>query len=123
FRPKLEWRRCKFCWLGTTLPLRAFTFVFKESPHGLFQVHAYPFDKNTSTWIVECHEDVWRRAGLEHASEADTVAFCEALFRDELKGHRLLTNKSIWRTFPNITNERWYHVSETRKVVLMGDAA
>ncbi len=119
FRPSLDWRKAKFCWLGTTLPLRAFTFHFKKTPHGVFQVHAYPFQKGLSTWIVECHEDVWRRAGLETSSEADTVAFCEELFRSELQGHKLLSNKSIWRTFPTIRNERWFH----QNVVLMGDAA
>ncbi len=119
FEPTVEWGRCRFCWLGTTLPLKAFTFIFKESPYGLFQVHAYPFDEKTSTWIVECREEVWRRAGLEQATEADTVAFCESLFAEELAGHRLLTNKSIWRTFPTISCKTWH----CENVVLMGDAA
>lgn len=119
FRPSLDMRKCKFTWLGTTLPLRAFTFFFKQTPHGLFQVHAYPFNADTSTFIVECREEVWKKAGLENATEKDTVAFCEKLFQDELGGHRLLANKSIWRTFPTVTNERWYH----RNVVLLGDAA
>ncbi len=118
-RPTIQWGKARFCWLGTTLPLKAFTFHFKQSPHGLFQVHAYPFNPTTSTWIVECHEDVWRRAGLENATEEQTVAFCEALFAQELKGHKLLPNKSIWRTFPTLSLERWFH----RNVVMMGDAA
>ncbi len=119
-RPRVDWRRCKFCWLGTDKPLEAFTFVFQESPHGLFQVHAYPFDERLGTWIVECREEVWRRAGLEAASEEETVAFCEALFAEHLRGgHRLLSNKSVWRSFPTISCERWVHGN----VVLMGDAA
>jgi anthraniloyl-CoA monooxygenase len=116
FRPSLDWRKCRFCWLGTTLPLEAFTFIFKESPHGLFQVHAYPFEGGLSTWIVECREEVWKRAGLEEASEDDTVAFCEELFREDLQGHRLLTNRSVWRVFPTVRCERWHH----RNVVLTG---
>jgi anthraniloyl-CoA monooxygenase len=119
FRPALDWRRCKFTWLGTTRPLEAFTFVFKENEHGLFQVHAYPFQEDLSTWIVECHEEVWRRAGLDQADEAATVAYMEALFAAELDGHRLLANKSIWRTFPTVKCERWHH----ENVVLLGDAA
>jgi anthraniloyl-CoA monooxygenase len=119
FEPTIDWRRAKFCWLGTTKPLRAFTFVFKESEHGLFQVHAYPYEEGLSTWIVECREDAWKRAGLDAASEAETVAYCEALFAEELGGHRLLTNKSIWRTFPTIKNARWSH----ENFVLVGDAA
>jgi anthraniloyl-CoA monooxygenase len=119
FRPRLDWRRCKFCWLGTELPLAAFTFIFHESPHGLFQVHAYPFDDRLATWIVECREEVWRRAGLETASEEETIAFCEALFAPYLDGARLLSNRSLWRSFPTVTCERWVD----GKVVLLGDAA
>lgn len=119
FRPRLDWRRCKFCWLGTDKELEAFTFIFQESRHGLFQVHAYPFEPGLSTWIVECREETWRSAGLDQATEADTVGFCTQLFAEHLDGHRLLTNRSLWRTFPTVTNERWHH----RNVVLVGDAA
>ncbi len=122
FGPTLDWRKAKFTWLGTTLPLEAFTFVFLESEHGVFQVHAYPFQRGAeplSTWIVECHEDTWKRAGLEHASEADTIAFCERLFAEHLRGHPLLANRSIWRTFPTVRCERWHDGN----VVLLGDAA
>jgi len=125
FKPSLDWRKCKFTWLGTTLPLKAFTFLFKHTPHGLFQVHAYPFTKTAmqpsgarSTFIVECHESVWRAAGLEHVTEEQTVAFLEQLFADELRGHRLCPNKSVWRTFPTIRCESWVRGN----VVLMGDA-
>jgi anthraniloyl-CoA monooxygenase len=125
FKPSLDWRACKFTWLGTTKPLRAFTFLFKKTPHGVFQVHAYPFTKTpmqpsgaVSTFIVECHESVWRAAGLDTASEADTVTFLETLFADELDGHRLCPNKSVWRTFPTIRCESWVR----GPMVLMGDA-
>jgi len=119
FGPSIDWRKCRFCWLGTTKPLSAFTFVFRENEHGLFQVHAYPFEKNLSTWIVECHEDTWKKAGLDRASEVETVAYCEKLFADHLDGHKLLVNRSIWRRFPTIRCERWVHGN----VVLVGDAA
>jgi len=119
FGPRIDWRRCKFAWLGTTLPLEAFTFVFRENEHGLFQVHAYPFEEGLSTWIVECRESVWLRAGLDRADEAGTVAYMERLFADHLRGHRLLANRSLWRTFPTIRNDRWHHGN----VVLLGDAA
>ncbi|MCG8460805.1 MAG: hypothetical protein MI919_31360, partial [Holophagales bacterium] len=84
FRPSLDWRKCRFTWLGTDKPLDAFTFIFEPTEHGLFQVHAYPFERRDDgtargTWIVECREETWRRAGLEGASEAETVAFCERL--------------------------------------------
>jgi len=70
---------CKYVWFGTDLVLDAFTFVFKETEHGLFQVHAYPFDEHTSTFIVEAPEPVWRSAGLDTMSEQDSLAFCERL--------------------------------------------
>ncbi|MBI3819114.1 MAG: bifunctional salicylyl-CoA 5-hydroxylase/oxidoreductase [Planctomycetes bacterium] len=119
FRPRIRWGKCKFSWLGTTLPLRAFTFIFRENEHGLWQIHAYPYDAEKSTFIVECHESVWKRAGFDGKTETDTVAYFEKLFADHLQGHRLLTNRSIWRTFPTIQNEAWHH----KNIVLMGDAA
>ena len=119
FRPSIDWRKCKFCWLGTDKTLRAFTFIFEQNEHGLFQVHAYPFQEGRSTWIVECREETWKKAGLDRASEEETVAYCERLFAKYLDGHQLLTNRSIWRTFPTIVNERWYHDN----VVILGDAA
>jgi anthraniloyl-CoA monooxygenase len=119
FAPRIEQGRCKFCWLGTDLRLDAFTFAFEENEHGLFQAHAYPYAEDRSTWIVECHEETFRRAGLDGASEADTVRYCEALFRRHLGGARLLGNRSIWRSFPVVQNARWHH----ENVVLLGDAA
>ncbi|MFG0317170.1 MAG: bifunctional salicylyl-CoA 5-hydroxylase/oxidoreductase [Planctomycetota bacterium JB042] len=118
FRPTIEWGRCRFTWLGTTLPLESFTFLYRENEHGLFAVHSYPFQSDLSTFIVECHEETWRRAGLDEADEAATVRYCEELFRDDLRGHPLLTNRSIWRSFPTIRCERWHHGN----LVLMGDA-
>jgi anthraniloyl-CoA monooxygenase len=119
FGPRLDWRKCKFSWLGTTLPLTAFTFIFKETQWGLFQVHAYPFEQGTSTFIVEAREEVWKKAGLDAMSEAESVAFLEKVFADDLKGHRLLANKSIWRTFPTISCRTWVKDN----MVLLGDAA
>ncbi|MDE0916363.1 MAG: FAD-dependent monooxygenase [Planctomycetota bacterium] len=121
FMPSIDWRRCKFTWLGTNKPLKAFTFIFVESEFGLFQVHAYPFEvgeQALSTWIVECHEDVWKRAGLEDVSEEQTVEFIRKLFAEHLEGYELYTNKSIWRTFPTVRCQRWVRGN----VALLGDA-
>ena len=119
FRPAADVRPNKFVWFGTTKPFPAFTFYFKHSPAGLWRVHAYQYEPERSTFIVEAREPTWRAAGLERAGEAETIAFCENLFADELEGHRLLSNRSIWRSFPTIRNERWHH----ENVVLAGDAA
>jgi len=119
FQPWLDWRQCKFTWLGMDRALPAFTFIFRQSEHGLFQVHAYPFDEKRSTFIVECQENVWRKAGLEGATDDVTVKAMETLFKDHLGGARLLSNNSMWRTFPTVRNKTWVHGN----VVLVGDAA
>jgi len=119
FRPRIDVRPNKFVWLGTTFPFPAFTFIFKESEHGLWRVHAYRYNATDSTFILETTEATWRRAGLTEATEDDTVAFAEKLFARELSGHRLLKNRSLWRNFPTVRNARWSHGN----VVLVGDAA
>jgi anthraniloyl-CoA monooxygenase len=119
FEPRIDWRPNRFVWLGTTFPFRAFTFIFKESEHGLWRVHAYRYDARHSTFILETTEATWRRAGLDRASEAETVAFTERLFARELDGHPVLANRSLWRAFPTVRNGRWHHDN----VVLVGDAA
>jgi anthraniloyl-CoA monooxygenase len=119
FRPRVDARPNRFVWLGTTFPFPAFTFLFKESEHGLWRVHAYRYDARHSTFILEATEGTWRRAGLPGASEDDTLAFTERLFARELDGHRMLKNRSLWRGFPTVGNERWHW----RNLVLIGDAA
>jgi anthraniloyl-CoA monooxygenase len=119
FRPNVDWRPNRFVWLGTTCAYRAFTFIFKEDRHGLWRVHAYRYAPDLSTFILETTEETWRRAGLADATEDDTVAFTERLFAEELRGHRVLKNRSLWRSFPTVRNERWSHGN----VVLVGDAA
>lgn len=119
FQPSLDWRKCKFTWLGTTLPMDAFTFWFERTEHGVFQVHAYPFEEGLGTFIVECTEATWRKAGLDQADEAATIAFCERIFAHKLGGHRLVANRSIWRTFPTVRCGTWVK----DRMVLIGDAA
>jgi anthraniloyl-CoA monooxygenase len=118
FLPSIDKRKCKFIWLGTKLKLPAFTFFLKANEHGFFQVHAYQFDSETSTFIVECDEQSWRNAGLDKATTDETVAYLENLYAEELQGHRLLTNKSEWINFRTIKNEHWFH----ENIVLLGDA-
>ena len=119
FRTRIAPEGCKYAWFGTPLVFDAFTFVFRETEHGLFQVHAYPFDERTSTFIVECREDTWRRAGLDECDEDESLAFCERLFARDLEGRELLSNRSLWTSFPKVTNATWHR----DRVVLLGDAA
>jgi anthraniloyl-CoA monooxygenase len=119
FKPTIDVRTNRFVWLGTTKPFPAFTFYFKYRDGALWRVHAYQYEGGQSTFIVETTDAAWRAAGLENATEEDTIRFCEELFADELDGHRLQSNRSIWRQFPVIRNEKWHHGN----VVLLGDAA
>ncbi len=117
--PTIDVRPNKFVWLGCTVPYRAFTFIFKTTPHGLFRVHAYRYHADGSTFIVECRDDTWHSAGLADADEDRTLEILGEVFADELRGHRLIKNRSIWRSFPTVRCARWH----ARNVVLLGDAA
>ena len=119
FRPTVDLRKTKFAWLGTTKTFGPFTFIFRPNEHGWFYVHAYQYAAAATTWIVETHEDTWRRAGLDRASEDETVAYFEAMYAPELEGHKLMSNRSLWRGFPMVSNEHWWF----ENVVLLGDAA
>ncbi|PYP13642.1 MAG: bifunctional salicylyl-CoA 5-hydroxylase/oxidoreductase, partial [Gemmatimonadetes bacterium] len=119
FQPSMDERPNRFVWLGTTRPFPAFTFYFKRDKHGLWRVHAYQYEPGHSTFIVEATEQTWRSAGLDSTTEDATIKFCEALFKEELEGHRLLKNRSLWRNFVTIKNAVWSH----ENVVLVGDAA
>lgn len=118
FTPVVDHRPNRFVWLGTTFPFDAFTFYFKENEHGLFRVHAYRYEENTSTFIVECTEETWRKASLDSSTEDETVRYLESLFSDELAGHSLIKNRSIWRQFPTVKCTHWHH----ENIVLLGDA-
>jgi anthraniloyl-CoA monooxygenase len=115
----IDLRPNRFVWLGTTKPFPAFTFHFRDDNHGLWRVHAYQYGPNHSTFIVECGEATWTSAGMDRATEQQTAAFLERLFAEELDGHRLMTNRSIWRQFPTVRVEPWW----SDRVVLLGDAA
>ena len=118
--PPVDVRPNKFVWLGCTVPYRAFTFLFEDTPHGMFRVHAYRYHEHGSTFIVECRE---RRPGARRGSRPptriSTLAILGEIFADELGGHRLIKNRSIWRNFPTVRCAAW----SSGNVVLVGDAA
>ncbi len=128
FRPDLEVRACKYMWLGTDLVFDAFKFFVRETPYGVMQIHGYPYDATGSTFIVEMHDDVWRRAGfggstaldlLPGQSDEASIEQVRTLFADILDGHEVHANNSRWVSFTTIRNETWRHGN----VVLLGDAA
>jgi anthraniloyl-CoA monooxygenase len=118
FRPAIDLRPNKFCWMGSTRPFDAFTFFFRETEYGIFIAHCYQYQPGRSTWIIECDPQTFARAGLDKLDEVQSARFVEGLFADELQGHPIITNRSIWRNFPAIRCERWVHDN----IVLLGDA-
>ena len=128
FKPELLVRPNRFIWLGTNKLYDAFTFDFVRTEHGWFQAHIYKFDETTSTFIVECPEHVWLAHGLDQASQDESIAFCEKLFADNLKGEKLMTNArhlrgSAWINFTDVEcGQWWFKNANGAHVVLMGDA-
>ena len=110
FRPTIEPGKARFIWLGTTRRFEAFTFLIRDTEHGLFQVHAYPFDQATSTFIVETDPDTWQRAGLDTRERRGQRRLPRGRCSPRSsQGHRLMTNKSAWINFRTISCERWSH--------------
>jgi 2-polyprenyl-6-methoxyphenol hydroxylase-like FAD-dependent oxidoreductase len=108
----------KFAWYGTPRRFEKLTQTFLESEHGTFNAHHYPHAAAMSTFVVECDAATWRRAGFAAMGEAQTSAYLERVYAPVLQGAPLVSNKSIWRNFPNLRNERWH----AGNVVLIGDA-
>jgi anthraniloyl-CoA monooxygenase len=129
YQPDIDLRRCRFVWLGTKKTFDAFTFDFQHTEQGWFQAHAYKFDADTSTFIVETPEEVWKAAGLEQMGKEEGIAYCEKLFADVLGGEKLISNaahlrgSAQWIRFPRVVCQRWVHHNGRAPVVLMGDAA
>jgi anthraniloyl-CoA monooxygenase len=124
FKPTVQVAQNRFVWLGTHRVFEAFTFIFVQTEFGWFQAHAYRFNRDTSTFIVETTDANWRAAGLDRVDVPGTIEFCERLFAPWLEGHALLANMahlrgSHWLNFPRVANETWVHDN----IVLVGDAA
>jgi len=118
FQPAQDLRSNAFAWMGSTKPLDAFTFVFKETEWGPFIAHAYQYETDRSTWIFETDPTTFARAGLAGLTEEESARRMEAIFGRFLDGHRLLVNRSLWRNFPMIRTGRWVR----NNMVLIGDA-
>lgn len=118
FGTKIIQQQNKFVWLGSTRPLDSFTYFFRSTDFGTFVAHTYQYQEGMSTWIFECTPETWEKAGFKTADEPGTIEKLSELFAEELQGHALISNKSHWRQFPTITNEKWQHDN----IVLLGDA-
>jgi anthraniloyl-CoA monooxygenase len=119
FQPTVDFGRNKYIWLGTPRLFHGLTLTFVQHASGLYAAHAYKFDRQTSTFIVECAEATWRRAGLDGMGERATCEFLQGIFREHLDGEPLLTNNFVrWLNFPLVRNARW----QGNGIVLLGDA-
>jgi anthraniloyl-CoA monooxygenase len=130
FRSEIDFRDCRYMWLGTDLVFDSFKFFIEETPYGVMQIHGYPYDATGSTFIAEMHDDVWRKAGFEELaaaaaclppgqSDLASVERIAELFAGVLRGHRLLANNSRWLSFGTLSCGSW----RDGNVVLLGDAA
>jgi len=118
FEPELDVRPNMLAWYGTTQLFQALSLIFRQNEDGLVISHTYQFSPTHSTFLVEVDPETFRKAGLDRMSEAESLAYCEKVFADDLKGHKLLSNKSNWFQYTIVKNKRWHY----KNIVLLGDA-
>ncbi|MDB5360405.1 MAG: monooxygenase [Rhodospirillales bacterium] len=118
FLPSFERRRNKFAWYGTRQRFHPVSLIFRETKHGVFIAHSYQYSPDLSTFLVEVAPETWERAGLHRATDEESRRYCAEVFRPELGGHELLSNRSRWFEANVVKNERWTH----ENIVLIGDA-
>ena len=125
FDADIQVRKNKFFWFGTAKRFDAFTFAFEQTEAGWVWAHAYRFDGDLSTFIVEMEPETWRRLGLDRMDQPEAIALCESIFASHLDRHELMSNAShlpgpqAWLNFRRIVTENWSY----DKFVLLGDAA
>lgn len=118
FEPHVETLSNRYIWYGTAQPFDCLTLTFKETGAGAFVAHHYRHAPDASTFVVECDAATWECAGFAGMSDEETRRYCEAVFAPELGGHPLLSNRSAWLSFRNVTCRHW----QGDRVALLGDA-
>jgi anthraniloyl-CoA monooxygenase len=119
FQPSLDERKNKYLWLGTNQLFHGLTLTFRQADVGLFITHSYKFNQTTSTFIVECDETTWLKAGFDRRSDHETCGYLAEIFKEDLGGHPLLSNNFVrWLNFVLVKNRHWHH----KNIVLLGDA-
>ena len=116
--------RNKYLWLGTHKIFESFMFAFEETPAGWIWFYSYPYNTDTTTFIVECSPETWTGLGFDIMGPDESLKKLEVIFAHHLDGQSLMNSmrdlgKIPWLNFIRITNRSWHH----GKVVLMGDAA
>jgi len=118
FGTSLSYSANKFAWYGTARRFETLSQTFVETELGAFNAHHYRYAPSMSTFLIECDPATWQRYGFADKTIEESQAVCEKVFASTLDGHRLVSNKSVWRNFPWIWNERW----SFKNMVLIGDA-
>ena len=118
FQPRVEIKRNRFCWMGSSRPMDAFNYFFRKTEHGIICAHCYQYQPDRSTWVFEMDEACWQGHGFSEFDETDSKCRLESIFAEELEGHPLYLNRSFWRHFPRVFCERWW----SGKTVILGDA-
>lgn len=118
FQPTLDERPNLLAWYGTTRLFRPLSLIFRQVEEGLAIAHTYQYSPTHSTFLVEVDPQTFCNAGLDRMDEADSIAYCEKVFAEDLQGHALLSNKSRWFRYTIVKNRRWHY----RNIVLLGDA-
>jgi anthraniloyl-CoA monooxygenase len=118
FNPSIVQKTNRFCWMGSHRKVEDFTYFFKDTIHGPICAHTYQYEENTSTWVFEMSDECWKKWQFEEFDEEGSAAKLEEIFADELAGHPLILNRSMWRQFPRIYCNNWYH----KNIAILGDA-
>jgi 2-polyprenyl-6-methoxyphenol hydroxylase-like FAD-dependent oxidoreductase len=118
FSTSLSYSDNKFAWYGTTKRYETLSQTFVATDRGSFNAHHYRYASGMSTFLVECDRATWEHYGFAYKDADQSKAICEEVFAEALGGGMLISNKSVWRNFPWVWNERWHY----KNIVLIGDA-
>jgi len=118
FGTSLSYSANKFAWYGTTKRFETLSQTFVKTELGTLNAHHYRYSRDMSTFLVECDLPTWQAYGFADRTVEESKAICEQVFAATIDGHALISNKSVWRNFPWIWNERW----SFKNMVLIGDA-
>jgi anthraniloyl-CoA monooxygenase len=125
FGVDIQLRKNRFFWFGTPKAFEAFTFAFEKTEAGWVWAHAYRFDEDFSTFIVEMAPDTWAALGLDRMDQPEAIALCERIFARYLGGAPLISNAThlpgpqAWLQFRRIVCDTWHY----KNLILLGDAA
>jgi len=118
FQPSLDERPNLLAWYGTTRLFDPLSLIFRQNEDGLMIAHTYRYSRTHSTFLVECDPATFHQSGLDRMNEAESLAYCEKVFAEDLQGHKLLSNKSNWFRYTIVKNRNWHY----KNIVLIGDA-